>query len=75
MHSLSCELIIYVNCKQDFAYGSCIIIVEAVHANERIYKVVAQLKTQLISRSGYSNSYDLKNAGLGHLQYAFNLGL
>lgn len=64
-----------MNCKQDFAYGACMITDEAVHANKRICKIVAQLRTQLPSRPGHNNSYDLENAELGHAQYIFNLGL
>lgn len=60
MCSLSCELIIYVNCKQDFAYGACMITDEAVHANKRLCKTVAQLRTQLYSRTC---PYDVEKTG------------
>lgn len=67
--SLSSELIIYVNCKQEFAYGASMITDEAVNANKRIWEIVAQLRTQLPLISGHNNSYDLENAGLGYTEY------
>lgn len=69
MCSLSCELIIYVNCKQEFAYGASMITDEAVHANKRIWEIVAQFRIWLPLWPGHNNSYDLENAGLGHTQY------
>lgn len=75
MSILSCELIIYVICKQDFEHGACMITDEAVHANKRICKIVAQLRSQIPSRPGHNSSYELENAGLGHAQYVFKLGL
>lgn len=69
MCSLSCELIIYVNCKQDFACGASMITDEAVHANKRIWELVAQLRTQLPLRPARNNSYDLENPGLSYTEY------
>lgn len=48
MCNLSCELIIYVNCKQDFAYGACMITAEAVHANKRLCKELHSLGSKSI---------------------------
>lgn len=73
MCSLRCEFVIYVNCKEEFAYGASMITDEAVHANKRIWELVAQLRTQLPLRSHHNNSYDWENAGLGYKEYDSHL--